>query len=61
VALSLVKKYSVSAAVVFYRCLSERGGVPLCGTKSEVHMKDDLGFLGFEIKSEEVESVFNLL
>lgn len=57
----LAKKYSTTPAVILYRCLSESGMVPLCGTTSEVHMKEDLGLMGFGIKSKEVESIFDLL
>jgi diketogulonate reductase-like aldo/keto reductase len=59
--IGLAKNYSVSPAVVFYRCLSEVGVVPLCGTKSVEHMKEDLELMGFGIGEEEVREVFRLL
>ncbi len=60
VVVRLAEKYSVSAAVVFYRCLSERGVVSLCGTTCEGHMIEDLGLMGFGIEADEVGLVFGL-
>jgi diketogulonate reductase-like aldo/keto reductase len=59
--LKLSKKYSVSSAVVLYRCLNEVGVTPICGTKSSEHMKEDLNLMAFEISKEEVDQVFKLM
>lgn len=56
----LAEKYSVTPAVILYRCLSESGVVPLCGTKSEVHMKEDLALMDFKIEVDEIELIFQL-
>ncbi|MBK24678.1 MAG: aldo/keto reductase [Halobacteriovorax sp.] len=55
--MDLAKKYGTTPAVILYRCLSETGVVPLCGTKSEVHMKEDLALYDFEISADEVSRV----
>jgi diketogulonate reductase-like aldo/keto reductase len=59
--IQLGRKYSVTPAVVLYRCLSEVGVTPLCGTQSEQHMREDLALMNFEISQSEVEEVFQLL
>jgi diketogulonate reductase-like aldo/keto reductase len=61
IVISLSKKYSVTPAVILYRCMSEIGIMPLCGTTSLVHMQDDLALMEFEIKSAEVSEVFELI
>ena len=59
--IGLAKKYSVSPAVLLYRCLSEVGVMPLCGTKSVEHMREDLRLMEFEIVEEEIDDVHNLI
>ena len=56
--ISLGRKYSVSPAVLLYRSLSERGVVPLCGTTSLDHMKEDLLSWEFQIESSDVDELF---
>ncbi len=59
--LSLAKKYSVTPAVILYRAVSETGIIPLCGTTSEEHMKEDLLLEEFNILPEEVDKIMEKL
>ncbi|MGR9014583.1 MAG: aldo/keto reductase family protein, partial [Gammaproteobacteria bacterium] len=43
----LAAKYRCSAAQVFFRYLSQIGIIPLTGTASETHMREDLAIFGF--------------
>ncbi len=49
----IAKKYDKTPAQVFFRFLTQLGVVPLTGTKSEVHMREDLGIFSFELSEEE--------
>jgi diketogulonate reductase-like aldo/keto reductase len=56
----LALKYKKSAAQIFFRYLSQNGIVPLSGTCSEQHMKEDIEIFDFELSSAELNEV-NLL
>jgi len=55
------RKYNKTEAQIFFRYLSQSGIVPLTGTTSEQHMKEDLDIFDFELSSEELKNVSLLL
>ena len=57
---SLAIKYQRSAAQIFYRYLCQSGIIPLIGTTSVQHMREDLAIFEFELTDDECASV-NLL
>jgi diketogulonate reductase-like aldo/keto reductase len=57
---AIARKYEKTEAQIFFRYLSHCGIVPLTGTTSEKHMKEDLGIFDFELSSEDLNNV-NLL
>ena len=58
---SLDTKYKCNAAQVFFRYLTQIGIVPLTGTASATHMKEDLSIFDFQLNSEECASIEALL
>jgi diketogulonate reductase-like aldo/keto reductase len=54
---SLAEKHHKTAAQIFFRYLSHSGIVPLTGTSSEQHMKEDLGIFDFELGSEDLKKL----
>ena len=54
-------KYKKTEAQIFFRYLSHSGIVPLTGTTSEQHMREDLGIFDFELSSEDLYNVSLLL
>ena len=58
---SIAQKYNKTEAQIFFRYLSHSGIVPLTGTSSEQHMKEDLSIFGFELSSEDLKNVSLLL
>lgn len=58
---SLAAKYRRSAAQVFFRYLSQTGIVPLTGTTSADHMREDLAIFDFELSADECAAVETLL
>jgi diketogulonate reductase-like aldo/keto reductase len=59
--LNLAVKYQRTAAQVFFRYLTQIGIVPLTGTTSENHMREDLAIFDFELSSDERTRVEALL
>lgn len=59
--LNLAQKYKKTEAQIFFRYLSHSGIVPLTGTCSEQHMKEDLNIFDFELSFEELNDVTLLL
>ena len=56
------KKYQKTAAQIFFRYLTQAGIVPLTGTTSLSHMKEDLNIFYFELDSKDlmgIQSLFN--
>jgi diketogulonate reductase-like aldo/keto reductase len=47
-------------AQIFFRYLSQSGIVPLTGTSSEQHMKEDLSIFDFELSSQDLTNVSHL-
>ncbi|MDD2662057.1 MAG: aldo/keto reductase [Methylococcales bacterium] len=58
---NLTKKYRRSAAQVFYRYLTQIGIIPLTGTSSSEHMREDLAIFEFELTADECAAVDMLL
>ena len=54
-------KYKKTEAQIFFRYLSHSGIVPLTGTTSEQHMREDLGIFDFELSLEDLKHVSLLL
>jgi diketogulonate reductase-like aldo/keto reductase len=50
---TLSSKYRKTPAQVLFRYLTQSGIVPLTGTRSEDHMRDDLAIFDFELTDEE--------
>jgi diketogulonate reductase-like aldo/keto reductase len=53
--------YNRTTAQILFRYLTQIGIVPLTGTKSEVHMREDLAIFDFELGSEEQRAILDLL
>ena len=57
----LAHKYKRTHAQVFFRFLSQTGIVPLTGTRSERHMREDLAIFDFELSADDVNAIHLLL
>lgn len=57
----LARKYERTEPEIFYRFLTQSGIIPLNGTTSEAHMKQDLSIFSFDLSEEERESIDRLL
>jgi diketogulonate reductase-like aldo/keto reductase len=58
---ALASTYNRSAAQILFRFLTQAGVVPLTGTRSETHMRDDLGIFDFELTRAEQDAIQRLL
>lgn len=58
---TIAQKHNKTQAQVFFRYLSHSGIVPLTGTCSEKHMREDLNIFDFELSSEDLKDVSLLL
>jgi len=58
---TIARKYKKTEAQIFFRYLSHSGIVPLTGTTSEQHMREDLSIFDFELSSEDIKNVSLLL
>jgi diketogulonate reductase-like aldo/keto reductase len=56
----LAAKYHVTAAQVLFRYLTQIGVVPLTGTTSQVHMREDLAIFDFTLTDAERDSMGGL-
>ncbi len=59
--LSLSRKYGRSIPVIFYRFLSHLGIIPLNGTTTVEHMREDVKFDSFELNEDEVAVIEGML
>jgi len=57
----LASKYQRTPAQVFFRYLTQIDVIPLTGTTSEVHMREDLAIFDFELTTSECDAVTTLL
>jgi diketogulonate reductase-like aldo/keto reductase len=48
-------------AQVLFRYLTQIGVVPLTGTKSEAHMREDLSIFDFQLSPEECSTIHKIL
>ena len=58
---TIAQKHKKTEAQIFFRYLSHSGIVPLTGTTSEQHMKEDLSIFEFELSSEDLKNMSLLL
>ena len=58
---TIAQKYNKTEAQIFFRYLSQSGIVPLTGTCSEQHMREDLSIFDFELSSDDLKNVSQLL
>ena len=58
---ALSEKYRRSAAQLFFRYLNHAGIIPLTGTTSAIHMKEDLAVMDFELTADEYKAIGTLL
>ncbi len=58
---SIARKYKKTEAQIFFRCLNQSCIVPLTGTCSEKHMREDLSVFDFELSSDDLSKVRSLL
>ncbi len=59
--LSISRKYKKTEAQIFFRYLNQSCIVPLTGTCSEKHMREDLSVFDFELSSDDLSKVRSLL
>jgi diketogulonate reductase-like aldo/keto reductase len=57
----LASQYGRTPAQVLFRYLTQNGVVPLTGTTSEAHMREDLQIFDFELTQDELDRVTALL
>ena len=57
----LASKYRRTPAQILFRYLTQRGVVPLTGTRSPDHMREDLGIFEFELADSERDAVDAIL
>ena len=58
---TIAQKYNKTEAQIFFRYLSQSGIVPLTGTCSEQHMREDLSIFDFELSPDDLKTVSRLL
>lgn len=58
---ALASKYVRTPAQILFRYLSQSGVVPLTGTRSEAHMREDLAIFEFELAGPECEAIDAIL
>lgn len=58
---SLASTYERSPAQIVFRYLTQSGVVPLTGTRSEAHMREDLAIFDFALADRELESIDEML
>ena len=58
---TIARKYNKTEAQIFFRYLNQSGIVPLTGTCSEQHMKEDLSIFDFELSSDDLKNMNSLL
>jgi len=58
---SLATKYQRSSAQVFFRYLNQINIIPLTGTTSKDHMKEDLAIIDFKLTADECQAIEKLL
>jgi len=59
--IALASTHNRTPAQILFRYLTQIGVVPLTGTKSEIHMRDDLSIFDFQLDNEERSAIEELL
>ena len=59
--MTAARSHRRSPAQILFRYLTQRAVVPLTGTRSEQHMREDLGIFEFELTPAELEAIDRLL
>jgi diketogulonate reductase-like aldo/keto reductase len=57
----MAQNYQRTEAQLFFRYIIQSGMVPLTGTCSEQHMREDLAIFDFELSPEDLNAVSHLL
>jgi len=57
----IAQQYIKSAEQIFYRYVTQKGMIPLNGTTSSLHMKEDLSIFEFTLSPEEIAHIDDLL
>ena len=57
----LASKYGRTPAQILFRYLTQRDVVPLSGTRSDTHMREDLAIFEFELEDRELQAMDALL
>ena len=57
----LSAKYGYTPEQIFFRYLTQAGIVPLTGTTSETHMREDLAIFDFELAAGDCDGLASLL
>ncbi len=58
---TIARKHNKTEVQIFFRYLIQCGLVPLTGTCSEQHMREDLGIFHFELSSDDMKDVRRIL
>jgi diketogulonate reductase-like aldo/keto reductase len=58
---TIAQKYNKTRAQIFFRYLSQSGIVPITGTCSEQHIREDLSIFDFELSFDDLKNVSHLL
>ena len=58
---SLASTHGRTPAQILFRYLSQSGAVPLTGTRSEIHMRDDLAIFDFKLAPAEWAAIDKIL
>lgn len=53
----MCKKYKRTPAEIFYRVLTQINIIPLIGTASSQHMKEDLSIFEFEVEKDDMKTI----
>ena len=59
--ITLASKYARTPAQILFRYLTQNDIVPLTGTTSVAHMREDLAIFEFQLTAAELEAVSDLL
>jgi diketogulonate reductase-like aldo/keto reductase len=57
----MAQSHHKSEAQIFFRFVTQLGIVPLTGTRSDAHMKEDLEIFSFELSTAEMDAILSLI
>ena len=58
---TIARKFKKTEVQIFFRYLTQSGIIPLTGTTSEQHMREDLDIFNFELSSQDLKNIGLLL